>query len=75
MSGILIYLFQPTLLQPIYLHTHVTHSAVRSPMDGRLFLAYPHDSGALSQSFDELHLFDDTSADLVSVSYICCVLM
>uniref|UniRef100_A0A8C1V3Z5 TBC1 domain family, member 17 n=1 Tax=Cyprinus carpio TaxID=7962 RepID=A0A8C1V3Z5_CYPCA len=37
-----------------------------SPMDGRLFLAYPHDSGALSQSFDELHLFDDTSADLVS---------
>ncbi|KAA0705741.1 TBC1 domain family member 17 [Triplophysa tibetana] len=37
-----------------------------SPLDGRLFLAYPHDSGALSQSFDELHLFDDTSADLVS---------
>ncbi|XP_016104439.1 TBC1 domain family member 17-like [Sinocyclocheilus grahami] len=37
-----------------------------SPMDGRLFLAYPHDSGALSQSFDELHLFDETSADLVS---------
>lgn len=42
-------------------------------MDGRLFLAYPHDSGALSQSFDELHLFDDTSADLVSVSHIYCV--
>nr|XP_055050034.1 TBC1 domain family member 17 [Misgurnus anguillicaudatus] len=37
-----------------------------SPLDTRLFLAYPHDSGALSQSFDELHLFDDTSADLVS---------
>lgn len=44
---------------------------LRSPLDGRLFLAYPHDSGALSQSFDELHLFDDTSADLVSVSMAC----
>ncbi|KPP58337.1 hypothetical protein Z043_123844 [Scleropages formosus] len=39
-----------------------------SPVDGRLFLAYPHDSGALSQSFDELQLFDDGSSDLVSVS-------
>lgn len=45
----------------------------RSPVDGRLFLAYPHDSGALSQSFDELHLFDDGSSDLVSVSLLFCV--
>ncbi|GAA6105031.1 TBC1 domain family member 17 isoform X1, partial [Tachysurus ichikawai] len=37
-----------------------------SPVDGRLFLAYPHDSGALSHSFDELQMFDDTSSDLVS---------
>ena len=41
---------------------------VSSPVDGRLYLAYPHDSGALSQSFDELQLFDDGGADLVSVS-------
>lgn len=40
---------------------------IRSPVDGRLFLAYPHDSGALSQSFDKLHLFDDGGSDLVSV--------
>ncbi|MBN3311223.1 TBC17 protein, partial [Amia calva] len=31
-----------------------------------LFLVYPHDSGALSQSFDELQLFDDGTSDLVS---------
>lgn len=40
----------------------------RSPVDGRLFLAYPHDSGALSQSFDKLQLFDDGGSDLVSVN-------
>lgn len=39
-------------------------------MDGRLFLAYPHDSGALSQSVDKLQLFDDGGSDLVSVSFI-----
>uniref|UniRef100_A0A8C9YD08 TBC1 domain family member 15 n=1 Tax=Sander lucioperca TaxID=283035 RepID=A0A8C9YD08_SANLU len=38
----------------------------QSPVEGRLFLAYPHDSGALSQSFDKLHLFDDGGSDLVS---------
>ncbi|KAM9784449.1 TBC1 domain family member 17 [Syngnathus typhle] len=38
----------------------------QSPVDGRLFLAYPQDPGALSQSFDKLHLFDDGGADLVS---------
>lgn len=43
-------------------------SPTRSPMDGRLFLAYPHDSGALSQSFDKLQLSDDGGSDLVSVS-------
>ncbi|XP_061761599.1 TBC1 domain family member 17 [Nerophis ophidion] len=37
----------------------------QSPVDGRLFLAYPQDPNALSQSFDKLHLFDDGS-DLVS---------
>uniref|UniRef100_A0A8C9YG75 TBC1 domain family member 15 n=1 Tax=Sander lucioperca TaxID=283035 RepID=A0A8C9YG75_SANLU len=36
----------------------------QSPVEGRLFLAYPHDSGALSQSFDKLHLFDDGGSDL-----------
>lgn len=40
---------------------------IRSPVDGRLFLAYPQDPNALSQSFDKLHLFDDGGADLVSV--------
>lgn len=39
-------------------------------MDGRLFLAYPHDSGALSQSFDRLQLFDDGGSDLVSVIFL-----
>lgn len=47
----------------------------RSPVDGRLFLAYPHDSGALSQSFDKLQLLDDGGSDLVSVIcldyYLC----
>lgn len=42
---------------------------IRSPVDGRLFLAYPHDSGALSQSFDKLQLLDDGGSDLVSVIY------
>nr|XP_057904431.1 TBC1 domain family member 17 [Doryrhamphus excisus] len=37
----------------------------QSPVDGRLFLAYPQDPNALSQSFDKLHLFDD-GPDLVS---------
>ncbi|XP_069047925.1 TBC1 domain family member 17 [Lepisosteus oculatus] len=37
-----------------------------SPLDGRLFLACPHDSGALSQSFDGLHMFEDGAPDLVS---------
>ncbi|CAI9536293.1 unnamed protein product [Staurois parvus] len=37
-----------------------------SPKDSRLFLVYPHDSHALSHSFDELQMFDDGSSDLVS---------
>ncbi|XP_008327394.1 TBC1 domain family member 17 [Cynoglossus semilaevis] len=37
----------------------------QSPVDGRLFLTYPRDSGALSQSFDKLQLFDD-GPDIVS---------
>ncbi|KAM5132067.1 TBC1 domain family member 17 isoform 2-T2 [Mantella aurantiaca] len=35
-----------------------------SPKDSRLFLVYPHDSQALSHSFDELQMFDDGSSDL-----------
>ncbi|XP_061701261.1 TBC1 domain family member 17 isoform X2 [Syngnathoides biaculeatus] len=38
----------------------------QSPVDGRLFLAYPQVPGALSPSLDKLHLFDDAGADLVS---------
>ncbi|XP_072281789.1 TBC1 domain family member 17 isoform X2 [Pyxicephalus adspersus] len=37
-----------------------------SPKDSRLFLVYPHDSHALSHSFDELQMLDDGSSDLVS---------
>ncbi|KAM5132068.1 TBC1 domain family member 17 isoform 3-T3 [Mantella aurantiaca] len=40
-----------------------------SPKDSRLFLVYPHDSQALSHSFDELQMFDDGSSDLVSDPY------
>lgn len=47
--------------------SHGVCVVTRSPVDGRLFLAYPHDSGALSQSFDRLQLFDDGGSDLVSV--------
>ncbi|KAK9395458.1 TBC1 domain family member 17-like [Crotalus adamanteus] len=37
-----------------------------SPKDSRLYLVYTHDSDALSHSFDELQLFDDSSSNLVS---------
>ncbi|XP_030645504.1 TBC1 domain family member 17 isoform X2 [Chanos chanos] len=63
-------------LPPLHFHRGGTRELLRalqryiiltpSPVDARLFLAYPHDSGALSQSFDELHLFDDGTSDLVS---------
>ncbi|KAK2833045.1 hypothetical protein Q5P01_016934 [Channa striata] len=63
-------------LPPLHFHRGGTRELLRamhryiildqSPVDGRLFLAYPHDSGALSQSFDKLHLFDDGGSDLVS---------
>lgn len=46
---------------------HMVSVVIRSPVDGRLFLAYPHDPGALSQSFDKLQLLDDGGSDLVSV--------
>ncbi|KAK5913851.1 TBC1 domain family member 17 [Pseudochaenichthys georgianus] len=62
-------------LPPLHFHRGGTRELFRamnryiildqSPVDGRLFLAYPHDPGALSQSFDRLQLFDDGS-DLVS---------
>ncbi|XP_074552112.1 TBC1 domain family member 17 isoform X1 [Halichoeres trimaculatus] len=63
-------------LPPLHFHRGGTRELLRalnryiildqSPVDGRLFLAYPHDSGALSQSFDKLQLFDDGGTDLVS---------
>ncbi|CAL8304181.1 unnamed protein product [Merluccius merluccius] len=63
-------------LPPLHFHRGGTRGLLRalqryiilapSPVDGRLFLAYPHDSGALSQSFDELQLLDDGGSDLVS---------
>ncbi|KAG8433927.1 hypothetical protein GDO86_012337 [Hymenochirus boettgeri] len=37
-----------------------------SPKDSRLYLVYPHDSQALSHSFDELQMFDDSSSGLLS---------
>lgn len=62
-------------LPPLHFHRGGTRELFRamnryiildqSPVDGRLFLAYPHDPGNLSQSFDKLQLFDDGS-DLVS---------
>ncbi|XP_068193621.1 TBC1 domain family member 17 [Antennarius striatus] len=62
-------------LPPLHFHRGGTRELLRalqryiildqSPVDGRLFLAYPLDSSALSQSFDRLQLFDDGS-DLVS---------
>lgn len=63
-------------LPPLHFHRGGTRELLRalqryiildpSPLDGRLFLAYPHDSGALSQSVDKLQLFDDGGSDLVS---------
>ncbi|XP_062841013.1 TBC1 domain family member 17 isoform X2 [Trichomycterus rosablanca] len=63
-------------LPPLHFHRGGTRELLRamqryirlapSPVDARLFLAYPHDSDALSHSFDELQ-FDDASSDLVSV--------
>ncbi|KAM4531720.1 TBC1 domain family member 17 [Odontesthes bonariensis] len=63
-------------LPPLHFHRGGTRELLRalqryiildqSPVDGRLFLAYPHDSGALSQSFDKLQLLDDGGSDLVS---------
>uniref|UniRef100_A0AAQ5Z3Q0 Rab-GAP TBC domain-containing protein n=1 Tax=Amphiprion ocellaris TaxID=80972 RepID=A0AAQ5Z3Q0_AMPOC len=63
-------------LPPLHFHRGGTRELLRalqhyiildqSPVDGRLFLAYPLDSGALSQSFDKLHLLDDGGSDLVS---------
>lgn len=41
---------------------------LRSPVDGRLFLAYSLDSGVLPQPLDKLQLLDDGGSDLVSVT-------
>ncbi|XP_035253985.1 TBC1 domain family member 17 [Anguilla anguilla] len=63
-------------LPPLHFHRGGTMDLLRalqryiilapSPVDHRLFLVYPHDSGALSQSFEELQLFEEGSSDLVS---------
>ncbi|XP_020859127.1 TBC1 domain family member 17 isoform X2 [Phascolarctos cinereus] len=37
-----------------------------SPQDSRLYLVFPHDSSALSNSFHHLQLFDDDSSNVVS---------
>ncbi|KAM5209480.1 TBC1 domain family member 17 isoform 3-T3 [Hipposideros larvatus] len=39
-----------------------------SPQDSRLYLVFPHDSSALSNSFHHLQLFDQDSSNVVSVS-------
>lgn len=39
-----------------------------SPRDSRLYLVFPHDSSALSNSFHHLQLFDQDSSNVVSVS-------
>uniref|UniRef100_A0A8C2WVY4 TBC1 domain family member 15 n=1 Tax=Cyclopterus lumpus TaxID=8103 RepID=A0A8C2WVY4_CYCLU len=73
-------------LPPLHFHRGGTRELFRalqryimldqSPVDGRLFLAYPHDSGALSQSFEKLQLFDDgviqitTSASVLAQRFI-----
>ncbi|CAF95137.1 unnamed protein product, partial [Tetraodon nigroviridis] len=66
-------------LPPLHFHRGGTRELLRalqryiildqSPVDGRLFLAYPHHSGALSQSFDKLQLLEDGGSDLVSVRF------
>uniref|UniRef100_A0A8C8DK50 TBC1 domain family, member 17 n=1 Tax=Oryzias sinensis TaxID=183150 RepID=A0A8C8DK50_9TELE len=63
-------------LPPLHFHRGGTRELLRamhryivldqSPVDGRLFLAYPRDSDALPQGFDKLQLFDDGGSDLVS---------
>ncbi|XP_068605822.1 TBC1 domain family member 17, partial [Brachionichthys hirsutus] len=62
-------------LPPLHFHRGGTRELLRalqryivldqSPVDGRLFLAYPHDPGALPQSSERLQMFDD-GPDLVS---------
>ncbi|XP_052240307.1 TBC1 domain family member 15-like isoform X3 [Dreissena polymorpha] len=41
-------------------------TCVRSPTDSRLFIVQDQDPQALSMSFDELNLFQDTQGDLVT---------
>nr|XP_051697625.1 TBC1 domain family member 17 isoform X2 [Oryctolagus cuniculus] len=40
-----------------------------SPQDSRLYLVFPHDSSALSNSFHHLQLFDQDSSNVVSDPY------
>uniref|UniRef100_A0A668SH66 TBC1 domain family member 15 n=1 Tax=Oreochromis aureus TaxID=47969 RepID=A0A668SH66_OREAU len=66
-------------LPPLHFHRGGTRELLRalqryiildpSPLDGRLFLAYPQDSGTLPQSFDRLQFLDDGGIDLVSIMH------
>lgn len=53
-------------LQGLYLP--VPPSPSSAPQDSRLYLVFPHDSSALSNSFHHLQLFDQDSSNVVSVS-------
>ncbi|KAG8140410.1 hypothetical protein E2320_003099 [Naja naja] len=55
-----------TLLQWTPVEESSDTAQIISPKDSRLYLVYTHDSDALSHSFDELQLFDDSSSNLVS---------
>ncbi|KAM9780156.1 TBC1 domain family member 17 [Neosynchiropus ocellatus] len=46
------------------LHMYITLDP--SPVDGRLFLAYPLDARDTAQAFDKMSLLDDNSADFVT---------
>lgn len=54
-------------LQGLYLWV-IKPSPASSPQDSRLYLVFPHDSSALSNSFHHLQLFDQDSSNVVSVS-------
>lgn len=53
------------LFDSLSVHHMVSVLVIRSPFDGRLFLAYPQNSGA--QSCDRLQFLDDGANDLVTV--------
>lgn len=52
----------------LHLESSVCPPPPSSPQDSRLYLVFPHDSSALSNSFHHLQLFDQDSSNVVSVS-------